>query len=75
MVHYHYATLALLAFIPYPGVVQTEPIAAPAGFEPTTLELTALCSAIELRGKVVGNDNAYLVRVITSLSTARYYLE
>jgi hypothetical protein len=24
---------------------------------------------------VVGNDNAYLVRVITSLSTARYYLE
>jgi hypothetical protein len=24
---------------------------------------------------VVGNDNAYLVRVITSLSTARHYLE
>ena len=58
----------------YVGGVR-RPLAAPAGLEPTTLELTALCSAIELRGKVVGNDNAYLVRVITSLSTARYYLE
>ena len=33
-------------------VVQTEPLAAPTGFEPVTLELTALCSAVELKGNI-----------------------
>ncbi len=31
-------------------VVQAEPLAPQPGFEPGTLELTALCSAVELSG-------------------------
>ena len=34
------------------GVVWATPLAPPRGFEPRTLELTALCSAAELRGKI-----------------------
>ena len=56
-------------------VVQAEPLAPQPGFEPGTLELTALCSAVELSGKVVGNDNAYLVRVITSRNLHQAFLQ
>lgn len=30
-------------------------LALPAGFEPTTLELTALCSAVELRENILAH--------------------
>ena len=58
-------------------VVQAEPLAPQPGFEPGTLELTALCSAVELRRNVSVKDGlplSYFTTInLVRLDSATYF--